>query len=106
MVAMDKPGFVGKVALERIDEIPLALKLVPLVFDGDAPLEGANVEVGGRTVGHLTSSRFSPVLGHGVALGWIRRVDGEFPTTVTAAGRRGTVTSGAFYDPEGVRLRA
>ncbi len=106
MVSMEKPDFVGKVGLERIDHIPLALKLVPLTFDGGAPLEGATIDVGGRTVGHLTSSRFSPVLGHGVALGWIRRVNGEFPAAVTVDGRRGTVTSGPFYDPEGDRLRA
>jgi sarcosine oxidase subunit alpha len=106
IVSMDKPDFVGKVALERIDDIPLALKLVPLTFAGDAPLEGANIEAGGRTVGHLTSSRFSPALGHGVALGWTRRLNGEFPSAVTVGGRRGTVTSGAFYDPEGARLRA
>jgi sarcosine oxidase subunit alpha len=106
IVSMEKADFVGKPALQRIDHLPLAVKLVSLTFEGDAPPEGANVDVGGRTIGHLTSSRFSPVLGHGIALGWIRRVNGEFPTVVSVDGRRGTLTSGPFYDPEGVRLRA
>lgn len=106
MVDMDKPSFVGRPALQRIDRLPPGLKLVALRFGEKAPPEGASLDAEGQTVGHLTSSRFSPVLGHGVALGWVRRANGEFPSVVSAGGQRGTVASEPFYDPEGVRLRA
>ena len=106
MVEMEKPSFVGKPALRRIDRLHPVLKLVALSFGENAPPEGASLVADGRMVGHLTSSRFSPVLGHGVALGWVRRANGEFPSVVSAEGQRGTVTSEPFYDPGGVRLRA
>ena len=39
----------------------------------------AHLYVGGAHVGHLTSSRFSPILGKGVALGWVRHPEGSAP---------------------------
>jgi glycine cleavage system aminomethyltransferase T len=78
-----------------------------VVFAGERPPpEGAPVLAGSEHVGHLTSSRFSPVLGRGVALGWLRSPDGKPPAEVVAAGRRGVVVERAFYDPEGLRVRA
>jgi sarcosine oxidase subunit alpha len=105
-VQMDKPEFVGRTALERIGRRPLDQRLAKLVFDGEAPPEGTPLSVEGRHAGHLTSSRFSPTLGHGVALGWVRALDGAFPETVEAAGARGRIVKRPFYDPEGARLRA
>jgi sarcosine oxidase subunit alpha len=104
-VRMEKPDFVGKAALERIGELPAALRLAKLVFDSGAPAEGTPLSAGGRHVGHLTSSGFSPVLGCGVALGWLRREDGTFPETVEAGGLAGRVVERPFYDPEGARIR-
>jgi hypothetical protein len=46
------------------------------------------------------------VLERGVGLGWVARVDGEFPDRVETDGALGTVVDHAFYDPEGARLRA
>ena len=60
----------------------------------------------GAHAGHLTSSRFSPALGCGVALGWISCANGELPERVEADGREGVVAATPFYDPEGARLRA
>jgi sarcosine oxidase, subunit alpha len=106
-VKLDKPAFVGKIGLQRAERQPLIRKLAPIRFDGPtAPTEGSPVVVRGRHVGHLTSSRYSPVLGYGVALGWTDRVDDEFPVEVESGGMQGTVIDHAFYDPEGERLRA
>jgi sarcosine oxidase subunit alpha len=103
---LDKPYFVGKTALERIDGFQAERRLLALRFEREAPVEGTPLHVNGKLVGHLTSSRFSPVLGYGVGLGWSKRVNGEFPDVVEANGSRGTVVTGPFFDPEGVRVRA
>jgi sarcosine oxidase subunit alpha len=105
-VKMNKEYFVGRAALARLADDPVDKKLHGIVFPGtSAPLEGTTLTVGGDYVGMLSSSRFSPVLGQGVALGWLRRHRGEFPTTVSAEGLPGRVTSLPFYDPKGERLR-
>jgi sarcosine oxidase subunit alpha len=106
-VKMDKPDFVGRAALQRIATGSIDQKLLSIAFQGaQAPAEGASVHSNGACVGYLTSSRFSPALGHGVALGWIRTQNGSFPQTVAADGVPGAVIAGAFYDPTGGRLRA
>ena len=102
-----KADFVGKVALERVAERPLETRLAAVRFEGDdAPPEGSSLTAQGGHAGYLTSSRFSPVLGCGVALGWLRRVDGEFPERVVAGRHRGVVVEPPFYDPAGARVRA
>lgn len=110
-VKMDKPAFVGRPALERLSTIEPDKALLSLVFDGAAPREGAQLLSDGIYVGYLTSSRYSPALGHGVALGWVRRGESGFPATVAAVDGSGQpfagrVVQGPFYDPEGARLRA
>jgi sarcosine oxidase subunit alpha len=113
-VRMDKPFFVGRTSLERLASIPLIKRLVPIRFDGvSAPDEGAQLMLNGERIGYLTSSRYSHVLGYGVALGWVNLdAAGSLPATVEAVsdnGRRrgtGTIAHGAFYDREGARLRA
>jgi aminomethyltransferase len=108
---MDKPWFVGRAALERLSRLERDRELVAYTFPGaDAPPDGAQVLVDGVRVGNLTSSRYSPVLEHGIALGYVKRTSAGVPTTIISegSGRRyqGTRTHGPFYDPEGVRLRA
>jgi sarcosine oxidase subunit alpha len=111
-VKMSKPDFVGRSGLSRLATIEPNRVLRAFTFPGTvAPLEGAQLLADGERVGYLTSSRFSPVLGHGIALGWVYRTDAGFPSTVRAvdgsgADLVGTVTTGPFFDPEGGRLRA
>jgi len=112
-VKLDKPFFVGKPALQRIATLERQKGLLQFTFPGpDTPAEGAQLlGADGTHLGYLTSARFSPVLGHGVALGWVRKHNGEWPGTIVAhdgGDRRfqGTVTTGAFYDSSGARLRA
>jgi sarcosine oxidase subunit alpha len=107
LVGADKGDFVGKLEHDRLSAIPLDRKLVGLRFPGAAaPVEGAPLLVDGTIVGHVTSSRSSPVLEHGIALAWLRQHHGAFPGTVAAGGLSATVVNGPFYDPEGARLRA
>lgn len=113
VVKLDKPFFIGKVALERIAGLPREKGLLQFTFrGGDGPAEGAQlVSLAGDHLGHLTSCRFSPVLGHFVAMGWVRSESGVWPERVVAddgAGRHfeGVRTTGSFYDPAGARLRA
>jgi sarcosine oxidase subunit alpha len=112
-VKLEKPFFVGKAGLERIATVERQKGLLQVTFAGaDTPAEGAQLlALDGAHLGYLTSARFSPVLGHGVALGWVRKHQGTWPTSVIAhdgGDRRfaGTVTTGPFYDPKGERLRA
>jgi len=106
-VKMDKPDFVGRRALERVSGIPPSQRLAGLRFDAEAaPPEGTPLSAGGRHAGHLTSSRFSPVLGYAVALAWLRAHEGEIPASVTAGGLVGQVVPTPFYDPIGAKLRA
>lgn len=105
-VKLEKPAFVGKKGIERANAHEPLRRLVAVSFEGEAPPEGAALRAGGRYVGHLSSSAYSPVLKRGIGLGWITRVDGSFPTRVETDGAVGTVVEHAFYDPEGARLRA
>jgi sarcosine oxidase subunit alpha len=106
-VAMDKPNFVGKVALERMAAIPLERKLVGLEIEGTQPQRGVPLYADGTIVGRVTSCAFSPSLDRSIGMGWLRSIDGAFPTALRAGDdRAATVVPRPFYDPEGARLRA
>lgn len=73
VVALDKPGFVGRDALERRaerDGEPGTLRLVALAGQGRrAARAGCPVrDAEGRPVGTITSGLLSPTLGHPIAL--------------------------------------
>ena len=110
-VKMDKPDFLGKRSLERTADLPDERRLLGFTMPGPAPVEGSVILSGGQVVGAVTSSFDSPVLGHAVLLGWLRRrpapgdqVDG--PLTVDIDGRTATVAETPFFDPSGARARA
>jgi len=104
-VAMDKPAFVGKVALERMAALPLERRLVGLRFDAP-PQRGVPLTLDGRVVGRVTSCALSPSLGYPIGLGWVRAVDGAFPERLRAGEVEARVVPRPFYDPEGARIRA
>lgn len=108
-VAMDKPWFVGKMALERMSALPIERKLVGLQLAGLYPdafaLRGAPLVADGRVVGRLTSAARSAALGKDIGLGWVRAIDGAFPDELHAGPATARVVPTPFYDPEGVRLR-
>ncbi|HTG48382.1 MAG TPA: 2Fe-2S iron-sulfur cluster-binding protein [Actinomycetota bacterium] len=103
-VATDKPGFVGKAALERMAALPLERRLVGLRID-DEPRRGIPLTLDGAVVGRVTSAARSEAVGATVGLGWLRAVDGAFPAELRAGDATAVVVPTPFYDPEGARLR-
>ena len=104
-VAMDKGPFIGRAALERMFGFPLERRLVGFEFEG-APQRGMPLRAGDRVVGRVTSCARSPALGRAIGLGWLRAVDGEFPSSLRVGDATATVVPTPFYDPEGARVRA
>jgi sarcosine oxidase subunit alpha len=104
-VRLDKDDFVGKLALQRTNRIPLNRQLVGLEMDGEAPAEGAVIWHDGEYAGYVTSSTWSPTLGRSVMLGWLNLIANRLPEKVTIAGREARRVPTPFYDPEGGRAR-
>lgn len=104
-VAKDKPAFVGKVALQRMNAFPLERKLVGLAFSGE-PQRGAPLYAAGRVVGRITSCARSDALERWIGLAWLRSVEGVFPAEVHAGAVAAEVVPTPFYDPQGAKLRA
>lgn len=102
-VRMEKPFFIGKPSLARTAPLPDHRRLSGFTMPGDAPIEGSPIWSGGEIVGHVTGSWTSPVLGHAVMLGWLKRT--PFPDRVEINGREAVVATTPFYDPEGHRAR-
>jgi glycine cleavage system aminomethyltransferase T len=103
-VRMEKPFFIGKPSLARTAPLPDHRRLRGFTMAGEAPTEGAPIWSNGEIVGHVTGSWASPVLGHAVLLGWLKR--SPFPDRVEIHGREAIVAPTPFYDPEGHRARA
>ena len=107
-VKMDKPFFLGKEALERTESLPDSRQLIALTMDHPAPMEGSPITVGGEILGHVSTSFASPLLGHSVMLGWLKRgwsPDQPLMDTVMVDGRVATLAQTPFYDVEGTRAR-
>lgn len=116
-VKLDKRDFLGKRALLRVSEAGVKQLLVgfKMVRPDVVPEEGLQVVVRGsdgvlEAVGWVSSSRFSPTLKEAIGLCWLRAdlaaQNGDFITIyVNGALEEARVHHGAFYDPEGERLR-
>jgi sarcosine oxidase subunit alpha len=116
-VKLDKPDFLGKPSLMRIfAEGPKQLLVGFKMVDPDVvPAEGLQIvapEADGRLeiIGWVTSSRFSPTLEEGIGLCWlpadIASQNGEsFTIRMDGYLKEARVHHGAFYDPDGERLR-
>jgi sarcosine oxidase subunit alpha len=111
IVKREKPDFVGKWAVELVEEGGVRERLVGFTMDdGVLPPEGAQVVEGGRSTGRVTSSRMSEQLGKVIGLAWVppdRATDGaRIAIRVDGELRPATVTLAPFFDPEGQRLRS
>ena len=72
VVGWSKGDFRGRGPLEAERARGVARLLRGLTVDGrQPPRTGSEVLAGGTVVGHVTSGNFSPVLGHGIALGFV-----------------------------------
>jgi aminomethyltransferase len=73
VVGWDKDDFRGREALAAERERGVARRLRGLEVDGRRPpREGSVVKLDGSEVGAVTSGNFSPTLGHGIALAYLR----------------------------------
>ena len=110
VVRFDKEDFIGRPALDSIQQEGIKEKLVGFVMEDDAvPEDGVPVVIGGIPVGRVTSSRYSPTLGRGFGLLWVPlefSQDGtDIHVQVNDKPQRARVYDQAFYDPEGKKLR-
>jgi aminomethyltransferase len=71
VVAFAKPSFIGRDALVAEHERGVHRHLVGIATEGRRPPRaGCAIVVDGTQVGEVTSGNYSPVLGHGIALGF------------------------------------
>jgi sarcosine oxidase subunit alpha len=119
MVKFNKPQFHGREALLRLKELGPKARLVGFTLpdgtgrgeghDWARQMEGCQVVQQGRSVGRVTSARYSPTLEKYVGLAWV-------PEALAAPGKpfairrdgldlAAVVAPVPFYDPEGKRLK-
>ncbi len=111
IVKLDKDDFVGKWAIEHVQERGLRWMLVGFEKpDGRIPVEGAQVVVGGRSAGRVTSVRFSreleKVIGMAVVPIGLAEDGKMFDVKIGSAIEQAVVRTEPFFDPQGARLRS
>ena len=73
-ISFDKGCYIGQEVVVRLNTYDKVQKrLVGVALDGGGPEPEARLEVDGKEVGFLTSVVESPLLGHPLALGYVRR---------------------------------
>ncbi len=72
VVAWHKPEFIGRDAAIAERDRGITRRLVGMVTDGRRPARAhCEVSIDDAVIGEITSGNFSPVLGHGIALGFV-----------------------------------
>jgi glycine cleavage system aminomethyltransferase T len=118
-VKLDKADFLGHRSLSRIAETGSPQKLTGFTLDRPdvVPEEGLQIvqpnpdhPLGLEIIGWVTSCRHSPTLNKTIGLCWLPAELAEQENAAFTIYRDGemvqaTVHQGAFYDPEGERLR-
>jgi sarcosine oxidase, subunit alpha len=107
---LDKPDFIGRVALTRMKQSPLERTLVGFELEGAVvPPDGSPVLVEGKPVGWATSVRFSWGKKKVIGLAWVSPAEAKRGTHITlrseAVDYTACVVEEVFYDPAGLRLK-
>jgi aminomethyltransferase len=72
VVAWNKPTFIGRDAAIAERDRGVTRRLVGITTEGRRPARaGCPISIAGTVIGEVTSGNFSPVLGHGIALGFV-----------------------------------
>ncbi|PYR46243.1 MAG: hypothetical protein DMF89_22890 [Acidobacteria bacterium] len=104
-ISMTKGCYVGQEVIVRVlhrGHGRLVKRLVGLALDTDGvPPSGTPVEHGGREVGRVTSSTWSPALGRGIALAYLHRDVVAPGTSVEVGGSKAEVVSLPFVGASG-----
>ena len=113
-VAMKKPDFMGKTALEKIRQHPARVAVGLVLETNDVASHGQNIYAHGERwrIGQITSATFSPILNKSIAMAQIVPEYAE-PDTLVEVGlldglkRRVVATVGplAAFDPTKSRVR-
>ncbi len=113
---MNKPdGFIGQAALQAQKAQGLSRRLVQFALTDPTPLLYHNEPIlrDGEIVGRITSGMFGHALGQSLGMGYVscRSVDDkllEGRYEIEVAGKRVAATPSlqAFYDPQGLRIKA
>jgi sarcosine oxidase subunit alpha len=111
IVKLDKEDFVGRWAIEHVQERGLKWMLVGFEMpNGRVPLEGGQVVVDGKSAGRVTSVRWSDQLQRviGMAVVPIEYAEDGKPFDVKIDGtiEQAIVRTRPFFDPEGEHLRS
>ena len=110
-VKFDKPDFIGKEALQRIQDQGISKRLTG--FEVSTPnaavAGGSDITINGAKVGQVTACGYSYTLGKTIGLGYVG-IDHSTPGTVLQLEGSNppcsaTVVEIPFYDPEGARIR-
>ncbi len=106
----DKPDFIGRAALLRMQQNPLERMLVGFEMEGSvAPHDGSPVLVDGKPVGWATSVRFSWEKRKVIGMAWVTPAEAKHGTPITlrsdAVDYFANVVEQVFYDPSGQRLK-
>ncbi len=101
-VSMEGHEFVGKPALARISAAPLARRLVGFeMVDAGVPRQGYPIEVGGRSVGRVTTGLSSPSTGRFVGMGYVEsgcaRTGSEISIIIRDAAKAARIVKRPFY---------
>ncbi len=110
VVKLDKSDFIGRHALKNAQNNRSASRLVGFeAAAGSQPADGSAVSIAGKPAGRITSVRYSPAKHCFVGLAWVPSeiATAGTPFTFYTAGHQydATIIEGAFYDPEGSRLK-
>lgn len=117
LVKMDKPDFLGKRSLARVQRDGSKQQLVgfkmtrpDVVAAEGLQIVRSDAQKKMEIIGHVTSSRFSPTLNESIGLCWVPAdmADENTPITIRMNGKleQARIHHGAFYDPSGERLRS
>jgi sarcosine oxidase, subunit alpha len=111
IVKWDKDDFVGKWSLEQVQERGFRSQLVGFeMANGVVPLEGGQIVADERSIGRVTSSRWSSELGKAIGMGWVPpelAVDGaQIQIKVNGDVESARVRLRPFFDPDGDHLRS
>ena len=111
VVKFNKDDFIGKQALQAVQERGLRQKLVGFRLRDSGVAEGGQaVVLNGKPAGRVASARFSPSAGLCVGLAWVpielANQAGPFQIRINGELAQADIVNEAFYDPQGERVRA
>ncbi len=107
---LDKPDFIGKVALTKLKQTPSERVLVGFELEGaTAPPDGSPILVKNEPVGWATSVRYSWEKKKVIGMAWVTPDQAKQGTSITLRSDgvdfAAHVVEEVFYDPAGTRLK-